>query len=201
MVYRKARKTDRSDTFLAFRSILITIDRPITSCYYQGIETQTNVLFFVDKMDCIWYHINMMKEEIFQRKTELTYGRGYVYSLQYHIVWCTKYRKAVLTGQAEQYCRDILKGIAGEYHFRIEAMEIMPDHVHLLLDCKPQFYIPDMVKIMKGNTARKLFMAFPELKKELWGGHLWNPSYCVVTVSDRSFDQVEQYVESQKQKG
>lgn len=177
---------------------LITL---ITTYCYHDTRSRTDVRFFIDKTGFIWYHINMVKDKIIQEKTELTYGRGYVYSLQYHIVWCTKYRKAVLTGQAERYCRDILMGIAGEYHFCIEAVEIMPDHVHLLLDCKPQFYIPDMVKIMKGNTARKLFMAFPELKKELWGGHLWNPSYCVVTVSDRSFDQVKQYVESQKQKG
>ena len=78
---------------------------------------------------------------------------------------------------------------------------VMPDHVHLLLDCKPQFRISDMVKILKGNTARWLFMKRPELKKSLWGGHLWNPSYCAVTVSDRSREQVTRYIESQKEKG
>ena len=57
-------------------------------------------------------------------------------------------------------------------------MEVMPDHIHLLVDCRPQFYISDMIKIMKGNIARQMFLAHPELKKELWGGHLWNPSYC-----------------------
>ncbi len=130
----------------------------------------------------------------------MTYGRGYVYSLQYHIVWCTKYRKQVLKGEIEEYCKEILYEIAEEYGFCISAMEMMPDHVHLLLDCKPQFYIPDMVKIMKGNTARKLFLRYPQIKQQLWGGHLWNPSYCVVTVSDRSYDQVKRYVEGQKKK-
>lgn len=130
----------------------------------------------------------------------MTYGRGYVYSLQYHIVWCTKYRKQVLRGEIEDQCKEILYDIAKEYGFQIQAMEMMPDHVHMLLDCKPQFYIPDMIKIMKGNTARKLFLSFPELKQQLWGGHLWNPSYCVVTVSDRSYDQVKRYVEGQKRR-
>ena len=78
------------------------------------------------------------------------------------------------------------------------AMEVMPDHIHLLVDCRPQFYIPDMIKIMKGNLARWLFIRHPDLKKELWGGHLWNPSYCAVTVSDRSREQVEQYIRTQK---
>lgn len=142
----------------------------------------------------------MEKAKEFITKNDVTYGRGYVYSLQYHIVWCTKYRKQVLKGEIEKYCKEILHDVAEEYGFQITAMEMMPDHVHLLLDCKPQFYIPDMVKIMKGNTARKLFLRYPGLKKQLWGGHLWNPSYCVVTVSDRSFEQVKRYVEGQKKK-
>lgn len=79
-------------------------------------------------------------------------------------------------------------------------MEVMPDHVHILIDARPQFFISDMVKILKGNLARQLFLLHPEMKKKLWGGHLWNPSYCVVTVSDRSREQVEQYIESQKEK-
>ena len=76
----------------------------------------------------------------------------------------------------------------------------MPDHIHLLVDCKPQFYISDMIKIMKGNLARQLFLSYPELKRELWGGHLWNPSYCAVTVSDRSKEQVLTYIKGQKEK-
>ena len=79
-------------------------------------------------------------------------------------------------------------------------MEVMPDHIHLLVDCKPQFYISDMIKIMKGNLARQMFLVHPELKEELWGGHLWNPSYCAITVSDRSRDQVLAYIEGQKEK-
>lgn len=134
------------------------------------------------------------------RSDDLTYGRGYVYSLQYHIVWCTKYRRAVLRNGIDEELKEMLRQLAEEYRFRILAMEVMPDHVHLLLDCRPQFMISDMVKIMKGNTARWLFMKRPELKKSLWGGHLWNPSYCAVTVSDRSREQVVRYIEGQKEK-
>ena len=136
----------------------------------------------------------------FLEKCDLTYGRGYVYSLQYHIVWCTKYRKPVLVNGIDEEIKEYLLQIASEYEFRIMAMEVMPDHIHLLLDCKPQFFPSDMIKIMKGNTARWLFMKHPELKDRLWGGHLWNPSYCIVTVSDRSLNQVEEYIASQKTK-
>ena len=142
-----------------------------------------------------------MREEIYKEvNSDLTYGRGYVYSLQYHIVWCTKYRRKVLTGGAEDDCKALLRSLADEYRFQIPAMEVMPDHIHLLVDVTPQFNIPDMIRIMKGMTARKLFILHPEMKKQLWGGHLWNPSYCIVTVSERSREMVERYIESQKEK-
>ena len=112
-----------------------------------------------------------------------------MYSLQYHLVWCTKYRKKVLTDGLDTECKEMLQKLAEEYRFQILAMEVMPDHIHLLVDCKPQFFISDMIKIMKGNLARQMFLVHPELKQQLWGGHLWNPSYCAVTVSDRSREQ------------
>lgn len=148
----------------------------------------------------IWYTKYMNKDINKINNSKLSYGRGYVYSIQYHIVWCVKYRKPVLIGDIEADLKEILYDIADEYGFSIEALETMPDHVHMLIDCRPQFFPSDMIKIMKGNTARKLFMTHPELKEKLWGGHLWNPSYCIVTVSDRSYEMVREYIESQKEK-
>ena len=112
----------------------------------------------------MWYNL-FMEKDLFNIKTnDLTYGRGYVYSLQYHIVWCTKYRRAVLKDGVDVDCKRILFEMAQEYSFIILAMEIMPDHVHLLIDAKPQFYISDMIKIMKGGLARQLFGLHPGLK-------------------------------------
>ena len=122
------------------------------------------------------------------------------YLIQYHIIWCPKFRFSVLHGKADMTLKQILQKICEDYGYRIKALEVMPDHIHLLLDCKPQFFISDMIKIMKGNLARQLFLVHPELKRELWGGHLWNPSYCAVTVSDRSREQIMAYIEGQKEK-
>ena len=141
-----------------------------------------------------------MERDVFSiKENRLSYGRGYAYSLQYHLVWCTKYRKKVLVDGLDTECKRMLQELAEEYRFQILAMEVMPDHIHLLVDCRPQFFISDMIKIMKGNLARQMFLAHPELKQELWSGHLWNPSYCAVTVSDRSREQVLAYIESQKE--
>lgn len=90
--------------------------------------------------------------------------------------------------------------VADELGFFIDAIECMPDHIHLLISCTPQHFIPTLVKIMKGNSARHLFMTHPELKNALWDGHLWNPSYFVATVSNNTSAQVNEYINNQKQK-
>jgi putative transposase len=142
----------------------------------------------------------MNKNDIFSMQTEVTHGRGYVYSLQYHIVWCTKYRKKIFNGAIEQEISEYLKETAKNLQMEIVAMEIMPDHIHILADCKPQLRLSDAIKVLKGNTSRWLFLAHPEIKKQLWGGHLWHPSYFVATVSDRSREQVTEYIRNQKSK-
>ena len=142
-------------------------------------------------------------EEIYdfqEQIQDITYGRGYVYSLKYHIVWCTKYRKQVLVNNRDLELKEYLRRTADDLDVHILAMEIMPDHVHLLISCKPQLRLSDAIKVFKGNSARWLFIKHPEIKKSLWGGHLWNPSYFVATVSGRSEEQVTKYINSQKVK-
>ena len=85
---------------------------------------------------CIWYTIFMKKDMFTINKNGLSYGRGYVYSLQYHLVWCTKYRKKVLKDGIDVECKEMLESLAQEYKFQILAMEVMPDHIHLLVDCQ-----------------------------------------------------------------
>lgn len=130
---------------------------------------------------------------------ELTKGRGYVYALRYHIVFCTKYRHKIISGALEEWLKDMFKVIANDNGFKIITMEIMPDHVHFLIDCTPQHYIPNILKALKGNSARFAFKKFPELKKKLWGGHLWNPSYFVCSISDITEQIIIDYINSQKE--
>jgi len=125
-------------------------------------------------------------------------GRGYVYNLKYHIVFCVKYRHQILEGQIKQDLKDFFLKLAEANGFQIEAIEIVPDHVHLLLNCTPQHHIPDLLKTIKGPSARFLFTKHPELKKRLWGGHLWNPSYFVSSIGETSENAIKKYIESQK---
>jgi len=148
----------------------------------------------------VWYNSDMDKTNIFTIPTTVTHGRGYVYSLQYHIVWVTKYRKPVFVGSIENDVKQYLSDTLASLDMKVLAMEVMPDHIHLLVDCKPQLRLSDAIKILKGNTARWLFIKHPEIKQSLWGGHLWNPSYFVATVSDRSLSQITEYINTQKQR-
>lgn len=127
-------------------------------------------------------------------------GRGYVYSIQYHLVWCVKYRHDVLHGQIDADVKELLKKIASDNDIQIIEMESDKDPIHLLIECKPQHFIPNIVKAFKGVSARFLFKKHPELKQRLWGGHLWNPSYFVATVSENTEEQIQSYIKSQKKK-
>ena len=132
--------------------------------------------------------------------SEVHYGRGYVYSIQYHLVWCVKYRHDVLVDRIEMDTKSIIQDLADEHEIEIVEIETDKDHIHLLIECKPQHYIPNMVKAFKGVLARKLFKLHPELKKRLWGGHLWNPSYFIATVSETTEEQIRRYIQNQQKK-
>lgn len=128
----------------------------------------------------------------------IVHGRGYVYGLQYHIVFCVKYRNPILVGEVETRLRNIFFMIAEDNNFTIEEMNMDKDHVHLLVSCSPQNYIPSMMKALKGVSAYKLFRQMPELKEQLYKGHLWNPSYFVATVSENTATQIKEYIQTQK---
>lgn len=98
------------------------------------------------------------------------HGRGYVYSIQYHIVWCVKYRHKVLNDKIENKLIEILNKIAEDNNFKILEINGDLDHIHLLTECTPQHYIPDMIKALKGVSARLLMKECGViLKKEIMG--------------------------------
>ena len=87
----------------------------------------------------------------------LSEGRGYVYYLRYHIVFYVKYRHVIIGGPVEARLKEMFANFAKEHGFGTVDLEVMPNHVHLLIDYAPRHYISDIVKTVKGNTARFLF--------------------------------------------
>lgn len=132
---------------------------------------------------------------------QVTYGRGYVYSIKYHIVWCVKYRRKIINECIEQSLIHILNNIADDNGFQILEANTDQDHVHLLVSCSPQHYIPNIIKALKGVSARLLMKEYGDnLRNQLWGGHLWNPSYFIATVSENTESQIREYIQKQKVK-
>ena len=119
-----------------------------------------------------------------------------VYSCKYHIVFCPKYRRKVLVNGVDARLKELVKSICEEIHVEVIEMEIMPDHVHLLLEVDPQFGIHKAVKTIKGKSSRILRMEFPWLKSRLLP--LWTNSYFCSTVGGAPISIVKQYIESQK---
>ncbi|WP_152427380.1 IS200/IS605 family transposase [Brevibacillus brevis] len=121
-----------------------------------------------------------------------------VFDCKYHVVFCPKYRKKVLIEPVDIRLKELFLEKAVELRAEVVEMEIMPDHVHLLIKCDPQFGIHRVVKHLKGYTSRVLRMEFRHLKSRL--PSLWTNSYFVATVGTVQLDVIKNYMESQKER-
>ena len=125
----------------------------------------------------------------------MKHGRGYVYDLYYHIVWCVKYRQKVLVDDIKDDLIDIIKNICINNNYELVEINIDLDHVHLLIGLSPQDSIPVVMKTLKGVSARLLNSKHKnELSKVLYGGHIWSPSYYIATTSDNIMDNIKEYI-------
>ncbi len=119
-----------------------------------------------------------------------------VYSCQYHVIFCPKYRRPVLNDAVAARMKELVFAKQSEYGYTVIEMEVLPDHVHLLLDVDPRVGINVVVGKMKGFTSHELRNEFPWLKKRL--PTLWTRSKFISTVGAVTLDVVQQYIEQQK---
>ena len=130
--------------------------------------------------------------------SKITYksNNNIIFSCKYHIVWCPKYRRKVLINGVDKRLKEVIKTIADEINVDIIKMEIMPDHVHLLIEVDPQYGIHKAVKNIKGTTSKILRTEFPWLRSRL--PTLWTNSYFCSTVGTASVSAIREYIENQK---
>ena len=121
--------------------------------------------------------------------------------LAYHIVWCTKFRHKILNEEESVILKLILNETALAYNWKIGAMEIMPDHVHILIEAPHTIAPAAIAQTLKSISAVRLFYAFPYLKqKKFWGTGLWSKGTYYSTVGSTSEENIKKYIESQKTK-
>ena len=120
------------------------------------------------------------------------------YLCRYHVIFCPKYRRKIFVDGIDERLKETFKDISASHDFEILEMEVMPDHVHLLIDCNPRYGIMECVKDLKWGSAHMLNHEIPEIRKRI--PSIWTRSCFVATVGSVSLDVVKRYIEDQKGK-
>ena len=114
-------------------------------------------------------------------------------------MWTPKYRKWVLRGDVRRRVEELLREIAQDFGFEIDTMEVAADHVPLFLDFPPRYSIAKVVGILKSISASQVFAEFPEVKRQLWAGELWEDGYFARTVGDKvTAEVIRRYIRHHK---
>jgi len=123
-------------------------------------------------------------------------NKNVVFSCKYHVVWCPKYRRKCLVGEIGERLKELIQQTVAEINAKIFEMEIMPDHVHLLIEVDPQFGINKAIRHIKGVSSHALRTEFPSLKSRL--PTLWTNSYFVSSVGGAPLEEIKKYIQNQK---
>ena len=121
-----------------------------------------------------------------------------VYQCVHYIVWCPKYRYRILKGEVGKFVENTVRMICEWKDADILEMSVQEDHVHLVVSNPPKVSISELMGILKGKTAIKLFKSYPAMKKKpYWGNHFWSRGYCVSTIG-LDEEKIRRYVKYQE---
>ena len=128
-----------------------------------------------------------------------THGRTCVYNINYHIVWCVKYRRKALKPEIAERLHELVKEIGLDKGFTVVDCKVgESDHVHCFVSAPPKISVTQIVKYLKGISGNALLKEFPEIRTMLWKGQLWNGSYFCETIGSTSEENILKYIERQK---
>jgi REP-associated tyrosine transposase len=133
--------------------------------------------------------------------SEYRHGSHTVFKIHLHLVWITKYRKKILTGDVATRVRDLIREICRREDVEIIQGHVSKDHVHLFVSLPPQVSISRFVQRLKGKTSYKLLSESEQLRKLYWGRHLWARGYFCCSSGDVTDEMIKQYIEQQHHDG
>jgi len=125
-------------------------------------------------------------------------GSHSVHQLHVHLVWSTKYRYEVLRGDIQVRCRDLIRQTCDSLDIQILKGVVSKDHVHLHISYPPKLSISDIMKRLKGRSAKLLLVEYSELKKRYWGGHLWGIGYGAWSTGNITDEMIQEYLNHHK---
>ena len=113
---------------------------------------------------------------------------------RFHLVWITKYRKRVLSGDLRLRVREIIAQVSDEYGVRIMNGVLSADHVHIFAEIPPHLAVSEFVKVAKGRSSRKIQQEFPHIRKEYWGCHFWGRGFFSSTSGNVTDEIINNYI-------
>jgi putative transposase len=119
------------------------------------------------------------------------------HKVMYHIVWLPKYRKRILNGEIAKRIKELLEECCEIYRWKIDELSIQPDHIHMLVQLRPDISVSKVVQIFKGKSSRIIRKEFPSLKEFYWGDSFWADGFFVETVGRVNLDTIKEYIKSQ----
>lgn len=129
-----------------------------------------------------------------------SYGVHTVTGLTVHLVFVTKYRYPVLTGDIQRRCRDLVRQVCDAEDVKILKGVISHDHVHIHVSKPPRLSESELMRKLKGRSGRKLLLEYPELKRRYWGGHFWAIGFGAWTTGNITKEMVNEYLKHHNEK-
>ena len=119
------------------------------------------------------------------------------YDIKYHLVWITKYRKPVLTGEIANRVRELIREICKSKEIEIIKGHVSRDHVHIFVSVPPHISVSHVMQSLKGKTSRKMMSEFKSLSRTFWGRHIWARGYFVASSGNVTDEVIMKYIEMQ----
>ena len=120
-----------------------------------------------------------------------------VFSMYYHLVLVTKYRRKVINDSISKRLREIFDYIAVNYNISVVEWNEDQDHVHILFKAQPNSELSKFINAYKSASSRLIKKEYPEIKEKLWKEYFWSRSFCLITTGGVTIDVIKQYIESQ----
>ncbi|MDQ3652240.1 MAG: IS200/IS605 family transposase [Acidobacteriota bacterium] len=131
--------------------------------------------------------------------TEYRHGAHTVFRIHLHLVWVTKYRKPVMTGEVGLRLRELMREICGQHEVTIIKGHVARAHIHLFVSVPPRVTFSRLMQMLKGKSSFKLMSEFPHLAKKFWGRHIWARGYFCVSSGNVTDEVIKDYIEQQSQ--
>ncbi len=128
---------------------------------------------------------------------ELDSNNHSVFSLYYHLVLVTKYRRKVIDDRISNRLREIFEKIQRNYNVKLQEWNHDNDHVHILFKAHPNTEMSKFINAYKSVSSRLIKKEYPDIKKQLWQEYFWSRSYCLLTTGGVSIEVIKKYIETQ----